>query len=80
VPAIAISPWLPKNVNSTLFEHSSFAATVKEFFNLTSPFLNNRDASSNVFLSESILLEEKREDCPKTLPEVFPSFEEVPRV
>jgi hypothetical protein len=42
VPAIAISPWLPKNVNSTLFEHSSFAATVKEFFNLTSPFLNNR--------------------------------------
>jgi hypothetical protein len=42
--------------------------------------MNFLDASSNVFLSESILLEEKREDCPKTLPEVFPSFEEVPRV
>jgi phospholipase C len=42
VPAIAISPWLPKQVNSTIFEHSSIPATIKSFLNLSSPFLNAR--------------------------------------
>jgi hypothetical protein len=67
-------------VNSTIFEHSSIPATLKTFFNLSSPFLNFRDADANVFLSEDILLDEMRTDCPKTLPEVFPSFKEMPRL
>jgi hypothetical protein len=67
-------------VNSTIFEHSSIPATLKTFLNLSSPFLNPRDANANVFLYEDILLDEMRTDCPKTLPDVFPSFEEVPRM
>lgn len=29
VPSIAISPWIPKTVDSTFYEHASLAATVK---------------------------------------------------
>jgi hypothetical protein len=67
-------------VNSTIFEHASIPATIKSFLNLSAPFLNERDANANVFLYEENLLNEMRADCPLTLPEVFPSFEDMPRL
>lgn len=80
VPAIAISPWLPAQVNSTIFDHSSIPATIKSFLNLSSPFLNARDEDAHIFLYEELLLKEMRTDCPTRLPNVFPSFEEMPRL
>lgn len=48
VPAILISPWLPKRVDSTVYEHSSVLATVKKLFNLPD-FLTERDRHANSF-------------------------------
>lgn len=48
VPAILISPWLPKVVDSTVYEHSSVLATVKKLFNLPN-FLTERDRHANSF-------------------------------
>jgi hypothetical protein len=67
-------------VNSTIFEHASVSATIKSFLNLSAPFLNERDANANIFLYEDLLLDQIRTDCPLTLPEVFPSFEDMPRL
>ena len=48
VPAILVSPWLPKMVDSTVYEHSSVLATVKKLFNLPD-FLTERDRHANSF-------------------------------
>lgn len=48
VPAILISPWLPRTVDSTVYEHSSLLATVKKLFNLKD-FLTERDRHANSF-------------------------------
>ena len=42
VPAIAISPWLAKGMDSTVYEHSSIPATIKNIFNLKADYLNPR--------------------------------------
>ena len=41
IPAIAISPWLAKGVDSNEYEHSSLPASITKLFNLTK-FLNPR--------------------------------------
>ena len=66
VPAVVVSPWIRPMVDSTVYSHSSIAATVKEHFGLPA-FLTRRDATANRFthlLSDSGGF---REDTPKTL-------------
>ena len=47
-PALLISPWLPRMVDSSVYEHSSLLATVKKLFNLPD-FLTQRDRNANSF-------------------------------
>ena len=47
-PALLISPWLPRMLDSTVYEHSSVLATVKRLFNLPD-FLTERDRHANSF-------------------------------
>ncbi|XP_002524007.2 non-specific phospholipase C4 [Ricinus communis] len=76
VPAVLISPWIepgtvlhgPSGPQETSeFEHSSIAATVKKLFNLKE-FLTKRDEWAGTF--ESVLTRTSpRTDCPVTLTE-----------
>jgi phospholipase C len=64
-PALLISPWLPRMVDTTVYEHSSLLATVKKLFNLPD-FLTQRDRNANTFehLFEGTRF---RHDTPKQL-------------
>jgi phospholipase C len=66
-PAILISPWLPRKLDSTVYEHSSLLATVKKLFNLKD-FLTERDRHTNSFelLFKGAQLRDDN-DTPKTL-------------
>jgi phospholipase C len=69
VPAILISPYIPKGaVDHTQYEHASVPATLKKLFGL-SAFLTQRDAAANTFES-MISLDQPRTDTPATLPRV----------
>ncbi|KAJ8450611.1 hypothetical protein Cgig2_020248 [Carnegiea gigantea] len=77
VPTIVVSPWIekgtvihkPKGPQPTSeYEHSSIPATVKKLFNLSSPFLTNRDAWAGTFESIVQTRTEPRADCPVQLP------------
>lgn len=66
VPALVISPLIPKNViDHRLYDHSSVLATLESLFDL-SP-LTARDANANR-LDSLISLTAARSDCPTTLP------------
>ena len=67
VPAILVSPWIQKRLNTTVYEHASIPATLKRFFGLNS-FLTSRDSAANSF--EALLMGESgfRDDTPETLP------------
>jgi phospholipase C len=66
VPALVISPLIPKNViDHRLYDHSSVLATLESLFGL-SP-LTARDANANR-LDSLISLGAARSDCPTTLP------------
>lgn len=78
VPAIAISPWVAKGLDSTFYEHSTIPATLKSIFNLKADYLSARDKASNLFLKNDEYLKEMRDDCPVLLPNTSPSIEEVP--
>lgn len=43
VPAIVVSPWVRKGVDTTLYEHSSIPHTIKDVFNLSANYLTPRD-------------------------------------
>ena len=67
VPAIVVSPWIPKGtIASTVYDHTSILATVRDVFGLGRS-LTQRDAQANTLLS---LLTETapRADAPMTLP------------
>jgi phospholipase C len=66
-PAILISPWLPRMLDSTVYEHSSLLATVKKLFKLPN-FLTQRDANANSFehLFEGARLRDE-DDTPKNV-------------
>jgi phospholipase C len=67
VPAILVSPYVKKgSIDSSLYEHSSIAATIKKLFNLPK-FLTLRDENSNTF-DHSDCFGELRNDTPQTLP------------
>jgi phospholipase C len=66
VPAVVISPLIPKaTIDRTLYDHSSIAATAKKLFKLPS-FLTKRDAAANT-LEHLWWLTTPRSDTPLTL-------------
>lgn len=81
VPAVLISPWLPQQVNHTLYDHTSLLATVKTQFNLPK-FLTKRDENANSFININNILPSPREDTLGTISIPFPSnsFSPTPSV
>jgi phospholipase C len=66
VPAVVISPWIPRNVvDHRLYDHASIPATVGKLFGLNS--MTARDASANTVLA-LLSLDSARGDAPTTLP------------
>jgi|HubBroStandDraft_6_1064221.scaffolds.fasta_scaffold08440_2 phospholipase C len=66
VPAIAISPLIPRNlIDHRLYDHSSIPATIEEIFGLSA--LTHRDAAANR-LAALATLTTPRLDAPATLP------------
>ena len=79
VPAILVSPWVAKRLNSTVYEHASIPATLKRFFGLPN-FLTWRDSAANSF--EALMTGESgfRDDTPEVLPvPPLPAPEELAR-
>lgn len=79
VPAVLISPWVPQQVDHTLYDHTSLLATVKTQFNLPK-FLTRRDQNANLFTNN--ILSSPREDTLGTISIPFPSnsFSPTPSV
>jgi phospholipase C len=66
VPALVISPWIPKNVvDHRLYDHSSIPATVEKLFGIAP--LTARDGTANSVLP-LLSLAAARDDTPTTLP------------
>ncbi|HXC44623.1 MAG TPA: alkaline phosphatase family protein [Candidatus Dormibacteraeota bacterium] len=65
VPAILISPWVPKGtvVDGRIFEHASIPATVTKFFLGSYPQRTAREAAAETFV-DLISLDAMRTDCP----------------
>jgi phospholipase C len=79
-PAILISPWLPRQLDSTVYEHSSLLATVKKLFHLKD-FLTERDRHANSF--EHLFEGAQFRDTPEfielpEMPTIFPRLEDLP--
>src|ERR1700690_439876 len=54
VPAILISPWIPKNtVVDRVFDHASIPATVSKFLQVTAP-CSPRETSADVFIEPNV--------------------------
>ncbi|QSR85768.1 phosphoesterase [Methylacidimicrobium sp. B4] len=71
VPAVVISPWIPRNTIDHLpYDHSSVVKTVTELFSLKS--LTNRDRAANS-LCHLLSLAVPRTDAPTELPPVAES-------
>jgi len=73
-PAILISPWLPRKLDSRVYEHSSLLATVRKLFGLAN-FLTRRDANANSFehLFDGARLRDDH-DTPKNLTPLLPDL------
>ena len=66
VPAVVISPWIPKNiVDHRLYDHSSIPATLEQLFGMEP--LTARDEAANTLLP-LFSLAAPRTDTPATLP------------
>jgi len=66
VPAVVISPWIPKNVvDHRVYDHTSILATAEAIFGL--PGLTKRDESANA-LTSLLTLRAPRTDAPLDLP------------
>jgi phospholipase C len=65
VPAILISPWVPKGtvVSGRTFEHASIPATVTKFFLGSYAQRTAREAAADTFV-DLISLDAMRQDCP----------------
>eukprot|EP00004_Rigifila_ramosa_P006374 TRINITY_DN1709_c0_g1_i1.p1 TRINITY_DN1709_c0_g1~~TRINITY_DN1709_c0_g1_i1.p1 ORF type:complete len:488 (+),score=132.93 TRINITY_DN1709_c0_g1_i1:122-1465(+) len=86
VPTVVISPWVDKGTvvhgpagptPTSEYEHASFAATLKNLFGLSAPFLTERDAWAGSFHG-LFNRTTARTDCPMTLPEP-PAIPQDPR-
>ena len=68
VPAVLVSPWLEKGeIDSTIYDHASVAASVKEIFGLPK-FLTKRDEAAHHFGAPDYYLSNVRTDAPKMFP------------
>jgi len=66
VPAVVISPWIPKNViDHRLYDHSSIPATLEKLFGMDP--LTERDRAANALLP-LLSLDAARADTPTSLP------------
>jgi phospholipase C len=66
VPAVVISPWIPRNsIDHRLYDHSSVPATVEALFGLAP--MTKRDAAANHLLP-LLSLSAARDDAPSRLP------------
>jgi phospholipase C len=66
VPALVISPWIPKNVvDHRLYDHASIPATLEKLFEMDS--MTKRDAAASTLLP-LFSLDAARDDTPNTLP------------
>jgi phospholipase C len=66
VPAVVISPWIPKNiVDHRLYDHSSIPATLEKLFGMEP--LTERDRAANALLP-LLSLDAARDDAPTSLP------------
>ena len=66
VPAVVISPWIPRNVvDHRLYDHSSIPATVEKLFGIDP--LTERDRAANSVLP-LLSLDAARDNTPATLP------------
>jgi phospholipase C len=67
VPAILVSPWLPKGqVDQRVYDHTSLLATVKELFGLPG-FLTRRDAAANRLTDRFLPQDRPLADTPTNL-------------
>jgi phospholipase C len=75
VPAILISPWIPKGtVVDRVFDHASIPATISRFFLGGSPDVSPRETNADVFIEPNngqgnlannlLSLDVMRDDCP----------------
>ncbi|MCU1284067.1 MAG: hypothetical protein JWO13_417 [Acidobacteriales bacterium] len=64
VPSILISPWLPKGIISTIFDHTSLVRFVIDLWQLDPDALGARVRSAATFSRELQRLEEPRTDTP----------------
>jgi phospholipase C len=75
VPAILISPWIPRNtIVNRVYDHASIPATVNEFFIGDDPNRSPRELSANLFIERNppagdpdrnlLSLAVMRDDCP----------------
>jgi phospholipase C len=75
VPAILISPWIPRGtVVDRVFDHASIPATISKFFLGGSPDVSPREANADVFIEPNngqgnlannlLSLDAMRNDCP----------------
>ena len=80
VPAILISPWIPKNiVVDRVFDHASIPATVTKFFLSDSSPRSLRETNADVFIEPQVppvdparnllSLSTMRTDCPEFEPQ-----------
>jgi phospholipase C len=76
VPAILISPWIPKNtVENRVFDHASIPATVAKFFSCDDFATSPREKAADVFIEPNgaavdptrnlLSLDVMRTDCPE---------------
>jgi phospholipase C len=66
VPAVIISPWIPRNtIDHRLYDHSSIPATLEKLFGMDP--MTARDAAANTVLP-LLSLDAARTDTPATLP------------
>lgn len=65
VPAVLVSPWIPRgSVDSTRYDHSSIARSVRELFIPNAKKLSDREDVANTFLRNASLAK-ARTDIPK---------------
>jgi len=76
VPAVLISPWIPKNtVVNRVFDHASIPATITKFFLGNASPISPREANADVFIEPNaqpvdpnrnlLSLDTMRTDCPE---------------
>ena len=76
VPAIVVSPWVPKNrIDHQTYDHASIPATLQQLFAI--PALTNRDAAAHD-VTPLLSLPAPRADTPAILPN--PAFPAAPLV